>query len=173
MRSIFLDRMEPADRSVRHNPMVLPPRTQRRISALLAIPLIFIAAGCGATETEGGGPSSLGSDAARVSVAPADATALGDVVAAADVMGLDLIRAGGGATTVTSPASLQVALSMAAEGAEGQTLMELEALLGASGQDRSNAFNALTAALEHLDGDRRSSRATSCRSLRWCTARMV
>ncbi|MGB7425502.1 MAG: serpin family protein, partial [Ornithinimicrobium sp.] len=74
-------------------------------------------------------------------------------MAAADVMGLDLIAEGGDETTVTSPASLQVALSMAAEGAEGQTLKELETLLGASGQERSDAFNVLTATLADLDGD--------------------
>lgn len=88
-----------------------------------------------------------------MSVHPAAARSLEDVVAAAEVMGLDLIAGAGDITTVTSPASLQVALSMAAEGAEGPTLAELEMLIGASGQDRSEAINALTGTLGVLDGD--------------------
>ncbi|QFG70121.1 serpin family protein [Ornithinimicrobium pratense] len=68
-------------------------------------------------------------------------------------MGLELINLQPEVTTVTSPASLQVALSMAAEGAEGQTLSELEALIGATGTGRSDAMNALMTALEDLDGD--------------------
>lgn len=90
---------------------------------------------------------------ARVTVALADAGAAADVVAAADAMGLELIAQTPGETIVTSPASLQVALSMAAEGAQGQTLAEIEALLGAAGSERSEAINALTAALEELEGD--------------------
>jgi hypothetical protein len=42
---------------------------------------------------------------------------------------------------------------MAAEGAERQTLTELEALIGAAGPDRSDAINALTGTLQALDGD--------------------
>lgn len=86
-------------------------------------------------------------------VSTQDAEATEDVVAAADRMGLELITLDPEATTVTSPASLQVALSMAAEGAENQTLAELEALIGAAGTERSDALNALTAVLKDLDGD--------------------
>lgn len=93
------------------------------------------------------------SDQARVPVALVEAGAAADVVAAADVIGLDLIAEVPEQTTVSSPASLQVALSMAAEGAEGETLAELETIIGAAGTERREALNALTAALEDLDGD--------------------
>lgn len=99
------------------------------------------------------GGTLLRSDEVRVSLDPSEAEALSDVVSAADAMGLDLIAGAGDVTTVTSPAGLQVALSMAAEGAEGQTLEELETLIGASGLERSNAINALTQTLRDLEGD--------------------
>jgi len=120
---------------------------------LVGVSVALFASACGQATTPAGSVDSTGTDVARVSLDTSDAPALADVVAAADVMGLDLIREGGDETTVTSPASLQVALSMAAEGAEGQTLKELETLLGASGRERSDAFNVLTATLADLDGD--------------------
>jgi serpin B len=95
----------------------------------------------------------LGEDQARTVVDPAEAGALPDLVAAADALALELLAEAGDETTVTSPASLQVTLSMAAEGAERQTLAELEELVGASGEDRTTGMNALTGALEDLDGD--------------------
>jgi len=118
---------------------------------LIGIPLALALAACGLQSGATGTP--LVSDQTRASVDPGEVVALGDVVAAADVMGLDLIVGAGDVNTVTSPASLQVALSMAAEGAEGQTLTELEALIGAAGPDRSDAINALTGTLQALDGD--------------------
>ena len=93
------------------------------------------------------------SEQARRAVSLQDAVATEDLVAAANAMGLEMIDLEPRMTTVTSPASLQVALSMAAEGAQGQTLSELEALIGATGTERSEGMNALTAALEDLDGD--------------------
>lgn len=93
------------------------------------------------------------SQATHAPVTLADASALPAVVAAADVMGLELIGTVPTQTTVTSPASLQVALSMAAEGAEGQTLVELEEVIGAEGTERSATINALTTALEVFEGD--------------------
>jgi serpin B len=108
----------------------------------MVLGVMLTLAACGQQGAPAGTP--LGSDAARISVDPDEAVALPDVVAAADGMGVDLIVQAGDVTTVTSPASLQVALSMAAEGAEGQTLKELESLIGAAGQKRSEAINALT-----------------------------
>lgn len=98
-------------------------------------------------------PTPLDSAEVRVHVGPAQAAALPDLVAAADALGLALVGAAGTATTVTSPASLQVTLSMAAEGSEGQTLAELEALIGANGQERTDGINALSTALADLEGD--------------------
>lgn len=120
---------------------------------MVAICVALFASACGESTPPADSVATATTDVARVKLDVSDAPALADVVAAADVMGLDLITAGGDAATVTSPASLQVALSMAAEGAEGQTLEELETLLGASGQERSDAFNVLTATLADLDGD--------------------
>jgi len=54
---------------------------------------------------------------------------------------------------VTSPASLAEALGMLTEGARGTTLTELEAVLGASGQQRKDAFAALRGTLLPMDGD--------------------
>jgi serpin B len=98
-------------------------------------------------------PAQLSSDEERVVVSSDAATALPDLVAAADVLALQLIAGAGEVTTVTSPASLQLALSMASEGAEGQTLAELESLVGASGAQRSDGMNALIRTLADLEGD--------------------
>ncbi|SOC54872.1 serpin family protein [Ornithinimicrobium cerasi] len=120
-------------------------------TGLVSVGLIAVlaATACGAQPA----PTQLSSDQARVVVDPSEAVALPRLVAAADAMALDLVAAAGDVTTVTSPASLQVALSMAAEGAEGQTLSELESLIGATGQERTEGMNALTGALADLDGD--------------------
>lgn len=126
----------------RSGPTGLVPATG--VAVLLAL------VGCGQQPAPTG--TALPSDQARVSVDLDQAAAVEDVVAAADVLGLELVVGAGDVTTVTSPASLQVALSMAAEGARGRTLTELEALVGATGQDRSDALNALTSTLEGLDG---------------------
>lgn len=119
--------------------------------ASIGLGVVLTLAACGGQSAPAG--TRLSSDEVRVSVGPAEAVALPDLVAAADAIGLDLIVGAGDVTTVTSPASLQVALSMAAEGAEGQTLVELESLIGATGQERSEAINALTTTLQDLDGD--------------------
>lgn len=119
--------------------------------AVIGLGVVLTLTACGEQPAPGG--TRLSSNEVRVSVDPAEAVALPDMVAAADVMGLDLIVGAGDVTTVTSPASLQVVLSMAAEGAEGQTLIELESLIGATGQERSEAMNALTTTLRDLDGD--------------------
>ena len=145
-------------------PLVRPSsmrwRTQSRPSQLLLVglPVLLALPACGtqpgglAEETVAAGTLPV-SQQARVDVGVQDAAAVTEVVAAADVMALELIDLNPEMTTVTSPASLQVALSMAAEGAEGQTLTELEALIGAAGPARSEAVNALTAALQDLEGD--------------------
>lgn len=124
----------------------------------VGLPLLLVVSACGTQpgplpeETVAAGTLPV-SQQARVEVGVEDAAAVAEVVAAADVMGLELIGLDPEVTAVTSPASLQVALSMAAEGAEGQTLAELEALIGAAGPARSEAVNALTASLQDLEGD--------------------
>lgn len=131
--------------------------------ASLCAGMVLVLAACGdqpapaGTTATGDQPAPAGttlrSDEARVSADPDEAVALPDLVAAADLMGLELLAGAGEETTVTSPASLQVTLSMAAEGAEGQTLAELESAVGATGQQRGDGINALISTLQELDGD--------------------
>ncbi|MFI2362849.1 serpin family protein [Promicromonospora sp. NPDC019610] len=95
------------------------------------------------------------SDAARVAVTVADARASAGAVAATEELGLLALRATGEPTdnALVSPASLTFALALLAEGARGETATALDAALGASGGDRTAAYNALTAELAKHDGD--------------------
>ncbi|MFB8228204.1 serpin family protein [Cellulosimicrobium sp. NPDC055967] len=93
-------------------------------------------------------------DAARHVVTVSDADATPDVVGATETLGLTMLGAAPReGNVVVSPASTVVALSMLAEGARGETAASLDAALGASGQDRTDAVNALLAALQDYDGD--------------------
>ncbi|WP_291755211.1 serpin family protein [Cellulomonas sp. 73-92] len=93
----------------------------------------------------------------RDAVAPGTATAVDPVVAATWRAGFAALAASdpadspGGA--VVSPASLLVALAMLAEGADGASAARLDEVLGAPGQERTDAVNALTAALARYEGD--------------------
>lgn len=113
---------------------------------------------CAASPTTA--PVQLSSEVVRGHIDPDEAKAVPDLASAADalaldllVLALDLLVGAGDETTVTSPASLQVTLSMVAESADEQTLSQLEALIGATGQERSDGMNALIGALADLDGD--------------------
>lgn len=125
-------------------------------SAAVGAGAVLALTACGPSAPE---ETPLSSEVQRVRVELSSAAAVPDLIAAADALGLDLLALAGDETTVTSPAGLQVTLSMAAEGAEGPTLDELEALVGATGQERSDGVNALTAALADLDGDPAVARA--------------
>ena len=81
-----------------------------------------------------------------------DADAVPGMVAAADALGLDMIAHATG-NVVTSPAGAQVVLAMVGEGAAGPTATALDALLGAAGQSRTDAVNALLADVARLEGD--------------------
>lgn len=95
------------------------------------------------------------SDAERAVIAVADAPASADAVLATEELGLLALRA----TTepeknaLVSPASLSFALALLAEGANGDTAATLDEALGASGADRTSAYNALQGALAENDGD--------------------
>ncbi|WP_285102960.1 serpin family protein [Promicromonospora sp. MEB111] len=95
------------------------------------------------------------SDAARVVVTVADTPASADAVAATEDLGLLALRATAEPkdNALVSPASLTFALALLAEGARGETATALDAALGASGEDRTAAYNALTAELARHDGD--------------------
>jgi len=90
----------------------------------------------------------------RDSVSIGDGDAVPDLAAAADALGLAMISLAEG-NVVTSPAGAQVVLAMVGEGAAGPAATSLDALLGASGQRRTDAVNALLADLARLDGDPR------------------
>lgn len=86
-------------------------------------------------------------------VAQTDTESVADVVAATRNIGLQVLAAEPDATGVISPSSLVVALSMLADGASGETLAELENVLGAAGVDRLEAVAGLRAALAQFEGD--------------------
>ncbi|UJP39176.1 serpin family protein [Cellulomonas palmilytica] len=91
-----------------------------------------------------------------VPVALADASAVGDVVAASWELGFRALRAGGddeAGGVVVSPSSLVSALAMVAEGAVDGESAPFDAALGASGDDRTDAVSALLAALARHEGD--------------------
>ena len=83
-----------------------------------------------------------------VKVPVEDASEAGNVVKQTSALGLGILSSLHGKTVVTSPASTVVALSMLASGAEGETEDEFAVILGASGEARNQAVNALVAALD-------------------------
>jgi len=90
----------------------------------------------------------------RVPVSLADAAAASSVVDATWRAGFLALRASDETTgTVASPASLVVALAMLAEGASGQSAAVFDEVLGASGDARTDAVNALTTVLARDEGD--------------------
>ena len=91
-------------------------------------------------------------------VALDEARAVDDAVAATTELGtrlLDWSQSGHGEpeNSIISPASVAVMLAMLAEGAEGPAADELDVALGASGQDRTQAYSALQAAVLGYDDD--------------------
>lgn len=94
------------------------------------------------------------SDAERRVVTVGQASAVPDVVRATEEFGLTLLTsAPADKNAVVSPASAVIALSMLAEGSAGATADRFDLVLGAPGQDRTDAVNALLAALEVYAGD--------------------
>ncbi|MFD6448356.1 serpin family protein [Promicromonospora sp. NPDC060204] len=129
------------------------PRTGRRATTSTAVvtAAVLTLTACGPAADEG----LERSDAARVTVTVADAPASADAVVATEELGLLALRATASPkdNALVSPASLSFALALLAEGARGETATALDAALGASGEDRTAAYNALTAELAKHDGD--------------------
>ena len=88
------------------------------------------------------------SDVAVEKIAQANGSNVASVVASTRSLGLDVLAAFPGETVVTSPASAVVALSMLTTGATGVTEDQIAALLGASGEERDQAINALMGTLD-------------------------
>ncbi|MFF2268053.1 serpin family protein [Cellulosimicrobium cellulans] len=134
------------------------PRTSRTRTgagvAAAAAAVVGLVAACATGVPTGPDLPLATADATRHVVAVADAGATPDVVEATERLGLTMLDAAPReGNVVVSPASAVVALSMLAEGARGETAATLDAALGASGQDRTDAVNALLAALQDYDGD--------------------
>ncbi|WP_353706824.1 serpin family protein [Cellulosimicrobium sp. ES-005] len=127
---------------------------RRRAAALLAVATVATLV-LGACATAAGEPLTVTTaDVERRVVTVADAPATTPVVEATERLGLTMLDAAPReGNVVVSPASAVVALSMLAEGARGETAASLDAALGATGQDRTDAVNALLAALQTYDGD--------------------
>ena len=118
----------------------------------VALAVLMPLTACAAGDPNAGMESAAG--VTLRSVTPGAASALPSVVDATRRLGTTMLAsAPSDANVVTSPASLAVALGMLTEGARGQTLSELDAVLGASGDKRTEAFAALRGVLLALDGD--------------------
>lgn len=128
--------------------------THRLLAAAVAVVLAAPLASCAsAAEPAASGPLRAAAVEART-VSLDESTALGDVAGAARALGLSVLsQADRQGNVVLSPASLASALAMLAEGARGESLAQLDAALGATGDDRSDAFAALRGALAALEGD--------------------
>ncbi|GEL93766.1 serine protease [Cellulomonas composti] len=112
---------------------------------------VLALAGCGGTVQAAQEKTGTGE---RARVAVADAGALDDVVAASWALGVETLQAvDDDAGAVVSPSSLVSALAMLAEGAVDGETAPFDAALGASGQERTDAVDALLAALARYDGD--------------------
>jgi serine protease inhibitor len=122
--------------------------------AAMAAGGLTVALGLAACGTPDPVPTMLEGQGERVEVALSSAASTGDVVEASWRAGFAALGAGDDpAGTVVSPASLVVALSMLAEGASGESAAALDAALGASGDARTDAVNALSATLARYEGD--------------------
>lgn len=94
------------------------------------------------------------SDVDHEVVAVEATAAVPDAVDATTALGATLVAAGDPTENrVISPASVAVALAMLAEGARGQSATVLDGVLGAAGEERTDAYNALQTAVLEYDGD--------------------
>lgn len=125
-----------------------------RVSALptvAATACLLALSSCASADPDAG---LVTSSAERKVIAVAQAGSAPDVVRATDRFGLTMLTSAPlEANVVVSPASAVIALSMLAEGAKGETADQFDAALGAPGGERTDAVNALLAALEGYAGD--------------------
>lgn len=125
------------------------------VATAAATAVVAVLAACSAPAAE---TQEYRSEVAYERISLGSASALPEVVAANDALGLTMLRTGGDATgregnTVVSPFSAYVALAMLAEGAAGGTAAAFDVALGASGAARSDAVAALRDVLLEYDGD--------------------
>ncbi len=128
--------------------------TQRTKAPLAALAAVAVLAACGSASAD-----ELRSDADHQPLGLDQASGVDAVVSATEDASATMLQvaaeqdAADGRTTVTSPASLMIALSMLGEGAQGPTAESFADVFGVEGQDRSDAINALSTALAAYDGD--------------------
>ncbi|GAA2523431.1 serpin family protein [Rarobacter incanus] len=131
-----------------------PSPSWRVIAATAAALSVLAMTACGARPYDPARGGTLAAkDVTMRTVAIADASSLPKVVAAARTLGLATLGSDTDPTAVSSPSSFAVALAMLAEGAKGKTLSDLDSALGASGEDRRDAFAAILSAMRKYDGD--------------------
>ncbi|MBT0994912.1 serpin family protein [Cellulomonas sp. DKR-3] len=127
-------------------------RGTRRQQAWIGAAGVLLLAGCASSAAAEPGPRS--GEGERQHVALDEADALDEVVAASWELGVAALRESDGQkAAVVSPSSLVSALAMVAEGARGDEALPFDATLGAAGDDRTDAVNALLGALERYEGD--------------------
>lgn len=122
-----------------------PVTTNVSVCFALVAAAAMLLAGCG--EGDDDATIERGSGNIRV-VSLEDAPAVPQVVDDTRILGLQALASRPGETLVTSPASTVIALSMLGTGASGPAEEELSLLIGASGEDRDSAVNALVATLD-------------------------
>lgn len=129
--------------------------TAAAAAAALALTTCGVLTACAPSTDEAATEGLERSDTTRVVVAPADAAAGPDAVAATEALGLLALRATAEPkeNALVSPASLSFALALLAEGARGDTASALDTALGAVGEERTSAYNALQGELAKHDGD--------------------
>ncbi|WP_419703692.1 serpin family protein [Promicromonospora sp. NFX87] len=133
-----------------------PAHRRTTATAAMAATAALALTACGpAADGPAAGEGLERSDAERAVIAVADAPASADAVRATEELGLLALRATEEpeGNALVSPASLSFALALLAEGADGDTAAALDEALGASGTDRTSAYNALQGALAEHDGD--------------------
>jgi serine protease inhibitor len=133
-----------------------PAHRRTTATAAMAATAALALTACGpAADGPAAGEGLERSDAERAVIAVADAPASADAVRATEELGLLALRATEEPeeNALVSPASLSFALALLAECADGDTAAALDEALGASGTDRTSAYNALQGALAEHDGD--------------------
>lgn len=125
-------------------------RTARPVLVFCAIlAAILTLSACGGSA----GADTVRSNKSRTKTSIDKAKGVPRVVRSMDRLGLLMLRlTGRHKNAVASPASAAIAVGMLAEGANGQTASELDRLLGATGAERTDALNAISASLADLDG---------------------
>ncbi len=123
-----------------------------RRAGLAAVAALALSLPLAACSTGSSGDAGVGdierSDVQFEQVLVEDATEAGNVVKRTRELGLAILGDSEGKTTVLSPASAVIAIAMLGATATGETEEEMTLLLGAAGEERDRAVNALSGTLD-------------------------